>query len=333
MNRYLEQNLFISTYWEKHTGKHSPDRQHSIKRTKNKTRKRKSVSREESGCVVGAQEQNRPRSFLTTLRAHCSSVSRSESCQRQLWETSWVIYPVLAAVSNLLKWFASPDPRPSCRGEAVFIHHKAPCQGCEWQSSPGGPGGAGKAEFACWARGWDQHLNSQGSPSSWWVVITCSEPVTHCPQPKAQQLLSAPLGTPFKSSPGFLNARFVLCCSWHLTGSHLKCCTRGLFVLFFFSGLAQGTVIPALPWAQTLRRVGSRGCPLPVQPQGKVPQHLQPCKSFPRAPSPCPQQPNKLGVIAVLGEHPKAEEDTPGLDLINCCLQQNAISPFNNKCY
>lgn len=140
---------------------------------------------------------------------------------------------------------------------------------------------------------------------------TCAmaEPVTHCLQPKAQQLLPAPFGTPLKSSRSFLNAHFVLYCTRHWNAALVGC----LF-LFFFSSLSQGTVIPALPWAQTLRRQNGferLRLTCAAAGQGATAFAVQPCKSFPSAPSPCPLQPNNRGDTAVPGEHPKGGANSP----------------------
>lgn len=80
-----------------------------------------------SGCVVGAQKQNRTTSFLTTLRATWSHVSSSETCQQAALGNEMSYLPALAAefqsFSRDLPASLSPDLRgPAAEVRVLFIH-------------------------------------------------------------------------------------------------------------------------------------------------------------------------------------------------------------------
>ena len=253
MNRYLEKNLFINTYWEKHSRKHPLDRQHGIKRINNKTGRRKNDSRAESFVWWVPQTEQDQIIPQHPLGPHLVMSAEVKPVNMQLWKMKSFIYPeppcVSSGVSSFLRLFVSlPQPWPertSCRGEDVvyspWYRRMASCRGCEWQSGRGAgsvcsgdvcPLGAGRRPAPHLTEVTEDLTSGNNFQSLQMCAVV--EPVTTAFSLKLSILFQIPLPSHFNPSQSFLNAHCFLHCVPYLIISLLKCCTSGWFVLLVF---------------------------------------------------------------------------------------------------
>lgn len=107
----------------------------------------------------------------------------------------WVIHPVLAALSNLLQWFGSPDPAAEVR--LLFIHHyKAQCQAVSDKPALLALGELGRQSLPAGAGlGAAPHLTgvTQELTGVITAVTAMTEPVTPASSPKHSSSFQLPL--------------------------------------------------------------------------------------------------------------------------------------------
>lgn len=179
----------------------------------------------------------------------------------------WVIYLFTLCwqrcqTCNDLPAQLSPDPRASGRGEGVvYSPLQAPCQGCEWQTSPGGtggrqsvPGGAGLGPAPHFT-GVTPELTGGNNSQSLQTCAMAEQP----PEPPAQQLLQLPLN-PVKNISKFPECTFGPSLWPALTRSLWNAALLACLFLFFFFWFSTGNCDLCTPLSINPFRMDSRGC-------------------------------------------------------------------------